>query len=345
VSAPTPRDNPALAGHDAAERLLADSARGGRLPHAWLFVGPAGIGKATLAFRFARWLLAGREKPAEAGLFGAPPPAPGLALSPQERTFRQVAAGGHPDLFVLERTVNPKNGKMRTEIAVEDVRRAIDFMRLTSAEGGRRVLIVDPADDLNPNSANALLKIVEEPPAAGVVLLVNHAPSRIPATIRSRCRVLNLAPLDDAGLLGVLQALGATVPEGEGREALCRLAAGSPGRALALIEAGGVEFYRDLAAILAGLPQLDLAALNKLLDGAIRGKEEGIATLRDATLHWLAERTRALAAAPGARHLDRWAALWENTRHLFERADAATLEAKQALLEIFYDIQAAARPA
>jgi DNA polymerase III subunit delta' len=334
-----PAANPDLLGHAAAERALVAAFRSGRMPPAWLVSGPAGIGKATLAYRFARWLLAGG--PAGGGLFGDDTAS--LALDPADRTFRLVAAGGHPDLFVVMRRPDPEKGRMPSEIPVKHAREAIDFMRLTPGLGGWRVCIVDSVDELNRSGANALLKIVEEPPPRAVFLLVAHAPQLVAPTIRSRCRKLPLAPLADADVRKLVARHRPDLPA-EDAARLAALAEGSIGRALALAEAGGLDLHRELEALLAGLPALAPGAADVLAERA--GKSEAAAgTLRDLLLREIALAVKggkgALAPLAAGR-LDRWAALWDNTRRLFDRAEAQSLDRKQAMLEILYDLQAAA---
>ena len=176
-----PRANPLLMGQGEAVARLEAFYRSGRLPHAMILSGPRGVGKATLAFSFARWLLA---QGGAGGLFGAAEPQPDLAVDPSDAVFRRVASGGHPDLLTLERTVNEKTGKLRDEIIIEDTRAVGAFLRLTPAEGGWRIVVVDAADELNRNSANALLKVLEEPPRQALLLLVAHAPGSLLPTIR-----------------------------------------------------------------------------------------------------------------------------------------------------------------
>src|ERR1700733_6152936 len=180
---PKPRANPILLGHEDAEATMLDALRTGRMHHAWLITGPEGVGKATLAYRFARRLLAGRSADDT------------LALDPADPIFRRVAAASHADLLTIERAYDEKRKRMKTQIAVDDVRRINGFMSLTPAEGGWRVVIVDGAEELNQNSANALLKGLEEPPPRAVLLLACAAPGRLLPTIRSRCRRLRLDPL------------------------------------------------------------------------------------------------------------------------------------------------------
>jgi len=191
---PPPRANPLLLGHEAAERTLLDAIAQKRMHHAWLISGPEGIGKATLAYRFARALLAGTTVGAGAS----------LALDPSHPVFRRVAAAGHADLLTIERMVDEKTKRLKRDIAVAYVRKINGFMALTPAEGGWRVAIVDGAEDLNLASANGLLKILEEPPPRAVLLLVCSAPGRLLPTIRSRCRHLRLDPLADNAMARLL---------------------------------------------------------------------------------------------------------------------------------------------
>ncbi len=329
-----PRENPDLVGHETAEAQLARAFRSGRMHHAWLITGPPGIGKATLAFRLARWIFAGKAKSgADTSLY----------VEPEHPIFRMVASGGHPDLRVLEREINEKTGKMRTEIVVEQAREAIKFLHHTPALGGWRIVIVDPVDDLGTATANALLKALEEPPSRGLFLMVNHAISRALPTIRSRCQRIVLQPLEAASVEAIAAKAMPDLPRADLAE-LAKLSEGSPGRALGLAAAGGLDLLHEMEALLARLPQMDGQALDRLAEKTARAGEDAVASLRDLLLWWLAERVKS-GIGTGAGGLDRWARLWENTARLFERAEAATLDRKQALLEIFYDIQATARAA
>ncbi len=187
-----------LIGHEAAEQAFLQAFRAGRLPHAWLISGPAGRGQGDLRLSH-RALPAGAADAAEerraCSAAARRRRRPRSQMAPGERVFRQVAGQGHPDFRLLERTPNPKTGRMRTEIVIEDVRAVIDFLHLKPSASPWRVVIVDSADDLNRNSANALLKILEEPSSNTVLLLLSHAPQALLPTIRSRCRKLVLQPL------------------------------------------------------------------------------------------------------------------------------------------------------
>jgi hypothetical protein len=203
--APHPRETSAFFGHADAEAAMLDSYRGGRVPHAWLIGGVTGIGKATLAYRFARFALAHPDPTA-----GTVQAARSLALDADHPIARRVAAQGHPDLLVLERTLGD-TGKLRSVITVDQVRKTVPFFGSTAGEGGWRIVIVDTVDELNAEGENALLKLLEEPPVKSMLLLVTHRPGHVRATLRSRCRRLSLRPLgaDDVARAAAA-ALGTT---------------------------------------------------------------------------------------------------------------------------------------
>src|SRR5436305_7628824 len=198
-----PRQTTELFGHRDAEAALMNAYRSGRIPHAWLIGGPAGIGKATLAYRMARFVLA-HGNPLGSDVQGAG----SLSVDPSNPVARQIAAGAHGGLLTLERTRNDK-GVLRTVITVDETRETISFFGSTAAAEGWRVCIVDTVDELNPNAANALLKTLEEPPKQSLFLLISHAPGRVLPTTLSRCRRLPLRPLATAD---VARAAAAAMP-------------------------------------------------------------------------------------------------------------------------------------
>jgi DNA polymerase-3 subunit delta' len=258
-------------------RRLFDS---GRLPHALLLSGPRGIGKATLAFRLARFVLAnGAGEGSPGGLFGdrgaddRGAGESGLATAPESGVFRRVASGGHADLLTVERAYDPRRRRLRGEIIVDDTREIATFLRLTPAEGGWRVVIVDGADEMNRNAANALLKILEEPPLRALLLLVAHSPGRLLPTIRSRCRRFPLAPLPPAIVRQLLLRYRPDLPEPQA-EALTALSGGSIGRALDLAAAGGVELYDSVLALLSRESGIDPMALHAFADRLVRADAE-----------------------------------------------------------------------
>ncbi|WP_298215204.1 DNA polymerase III subunit delta', partial [Acidocella sp.] len=237
---PEPRANPHFLGHEGAVSALRHAALSGRLHHGWLLAGPPGIGKATLGYRFGRWLLAGGRTE-------------DLSVPESSGVFRRVAAGTHPDFFTVERRVNAKTGKLQGEIVIAAIQEAGAFMRLTPAEGGWRVVLVDGAEDMNPNAANALLKLLEEPPARAILLLASAAPGRLLPTIRSRCRMLPMPPLEESVMA---RLLGEYLPETSeaARARLAALAEGSIGNALTLAGGEGVALAALVDEVLAAPP-------------------------------------------------------------------------------------------
>lgn len=261
--APHPRETRQLFGQEAAERRFLDAFAQDRLHHGWLITGPRGVGKATLAWRLAKFLLA--TEPG-GGLFGAPET---LDIDPDHPVAHRIAAGSEPGLLVIRRGADEKTGKLKTQITVDEVRKLREFFGLSAAEGGRRVVIVDAADEMNPNAANALLKLLEEPPAGAMLLLVAHQPSRLLPTIRSRCRELRLNPLGPDDMARALeQAVGET---GDG-EALAQLSGGSVGEAIRVANGGGLALYAEIVQILADLPRLSRPDVLKL-SNSLGGRE------------------------------------------------------------------------
>jgi DNA polymerase-3 subunit delta' len=259
---PHPRHTKALYGHAEAEQIFAEAVAAGRLHHGWLLTGPVGIGKATLAYRVARFLLARSEERRGGGQ--------SLEVLPDSGAARQVAALSHPGLLVIRRQWDHKGKRFGASIAVDDVRRLRSFLTHTPGDTGWRVVIVDPADDLNPNAANAVLKSLEEPPPQTVFLLLSAEPGRLLATIRSRCRTLALQPLGEGDLeQAVRQAMtAAEVPAIEDVRwpMIISAAAGSVRRALAATVAEGLATREKVERIVALLPKVDWQALHTLSD-------------------------------------------------------------------------------
>ncbi len=297
--APHPRETPRLIGQGAAERAFLDVFNSGRLHHGWLITGPRGVGKATLAWSLARFLLATPDPGADdGGLFGDAAPAPdSLDIPADHPVARRIAAGSDPGLYHITRSFNEKTGRLRDRILADDVRSLNQFLHLSATEGGRRVVIIDSADEMNTQAANALLKMLEEPPARTVLLLVSHQPSRLLPTIRSRCRELRLVPLSAPDMEQALSQAG--VDPGGDAAALAELSAGSVGEAVRLINLGGVAMYRELVEIAATMPLLDRPRALKLAEAAAtRGAEEKLDLLLGLTDLLLARLARGGALGP-----------------------------------------------
>lgn len=254
--APHPRKTLHLFGQDKAEAAFLDAYSSHRMHHAWLITGPRGVGKATLAWRIARFLLAQPVEAQEAGLFGdAPPPPNTLDLGQDHPVYRRSAQLAEPRLCLVRRAWDEKKSRHASMISVEEVRKLNSFFHMSAADGGRRVVIVDSADEMNVSAANALLKTLEEPPKNAFLLLISHQPSRLLPTIRSRCRELRLGTLSPDDLSQALDAAG--FDAAEATDALAELSAGSVGEALRLTNLGGLQAYEELVAVLSTLPRLD----------------------------------------------------------------------------------------
>ncbi|MFT6023935.1 MAG: DNA polymerase-3 subunit delta' [Ascidiaceihabitans sp.] len=270
--APHPRETDQLIGQDAAQTAFLDAFNSERLHHAWMLTGPRGVGKATLAWKIAKFLLATPD-PGGDDMFGAPPAPTSLAISPDHPVAHRIAAGADPGLVAVNRTPNEKTGRMRDQIVVDDIRKLSGFFQLSATDGGRRVVIVDAADDMNTQAANALLKMLEEPPERATLLLITHQPSRLLPTIRSRCRTLRLNTLSGTDMQTAM--LNAGVDAGQTGTALAELSGGSVGEAMRLSLLGGLEIYSEIIGLLGTLPQLDRARTLRLAEAAAqRGAAE-----------------------------------------------------------------------
>ena len=326
-----PRETHALLGQDVALGRAARAIRSGRPPSAWLITGAPGIGKATLAYRIARYLLAYGATDAGAA---------DLSVPEGDAAARQVAAQSHPGLLVLKRAINPKTGKLMTVLAVDEIRKLADFFGMTSGAGGWRVVIVDTADDMNDNAANALLKMLEEPPANAMLLLLSHAPGRLLPTIRSRCQRLELRPLDDEALEKMLARELPEMGTGE-RASLTRVAGGSIGAALTLASGEGAALAQEADRLIDNAREPDVLALLSLGEKLFRVRD-GLEQFGEFLVQSLSDRIRAKAHG-GAAGLERWVALQERIGQGFGRAVGLNLEPRQVLLSTARDLSRVAR--
>ena len=267
--APHPRDTLALRGQSRAETAFLEAYSSGRMHHGWLLTGPRGVGKATLAWRIAKFLLATPEE--EKGGFFSPEPPRSLDVSADHPVSRRIAALSESRLFLLRRGPNEKGDALAREITVGEVRKMKSFFALSAADGGRRVAIIDAADEMNIPAANALLKLLEEPPEGVTMLLIAHQPAKLLPTIRSRCRVLTLAPLSPEEMAEAMAAAGAEIDD---PEALAELASGSVGAALRIEGLDGLKLYGDLLRLFEDLPRIDRTRASALAETLVgKGKE------------------------------------------------------------------------
>ncbi|RJF69954.1 DNA polymerase III subunit delta' [Rhodopseudomonas palustris] len=337
IVARPPRETTALFGHTAAEQALLDAYRSGRIAHAWLLGGAQGIGKATLAYRMARFVLAHRD-PQDDAVQGAAT----LGLDPEHPIVRLVAAEAHGGLLTLERSLNDK-GVLRNVITVDESRETIGFFGSTAAVEGWRVCIVDTVDDLNASSANALLKVIEEPPQRSLFLLISNSPARVLPTILSRCRKLMLRPLATDDVISA--AVAATDLEADDPKLADAAAAseGSVSRALALLGGDALTLHQKTTALLDSLPNVDPRALHALGE-AIGGTDR--ATLQafvDSVDRWVAGRLRTPDANAELPRLARLAEVWEKIGRAARDTEAYNLERKPLVFSVFGQLAEAVR--
>lgn len=349
--APHPRDCAALIGQDPAQAAFLDAFASGRLHHGWLLTGPRGVGKATLAWKIARFLLATPDP--EHGLFGPAVPDT-LDISPDHPVARRMAAGSEGRMYALRRPVDEKTGRLRQEITVDELRKMKAFFNLSAADGGRRVAIVDSADDLNTSAANALLKLLEEPPEGVVLLLVSHQPAGLLPTIRSRCRTLRLGALQPDQVGAAMAQAGVDVTNAQ---AMAQLAGGSVGEAIRLANLDGLPSYARLLELFATMPgasrPMALSLADQVLGKGAEGRFDLVMGLMDLLLARLArtgvtgtpppEAARGEAAllarlspSPAAGRV--WAEIAQDLGLRARRGKAVNVDAAALLLDMIFKI-------
>ena len=328
-SIPPPRATSALFGHQHAEATLLNAYRGGRIPHAWLIGGGQSIGKATLAYRMAKFVLTHAD-PKSSDVQNAKT----LAVDPDYPVARQVAAGSHGGLLTLERTLNDK-GVMGTVISVNQARETLPFFGSTAAVDGWRVCVVDTVEELNANAANALLKVLEEPPARALFLLVSHMPARVLATIQSRCRKLPLRPLSTDDV--VLAAANAANLDRNDSALLAaaELAEGSVARALTLLESDGLGLHQRTLDLLNALPHVDPRALHSLGDSLGLNDRVSLRAFIDTVDRWLTARLREHDNQKNLPRLARLAEVWEKINGAAREVESFNLERKPLVFSVF----------
>lgn len=298
----SPEEQTELFGHETAEQLFLQAIENNTIDGSWLLCGPKGVGKATLAFRLARFLLS--EEKQDGGLFGDKPIS--LSIPETDAIFKAVAQRSSPALKVIECALKPDELKARqkllengdtldpevekarkrfSEIRIDDIREAEAFMHLTAGTGKKRVLIIDAADDMNVHAANALLKSLEEPPPETVILLLSHAPGKLLPTIRSRCRKIVLKPLQNNVLEDFLKSYCPNLTDAE-RHALALLAEGSAGKALTLADSGGIRLFVGLTDLFADFPRISVPKLYDTAEKLYKDKDR-FQLLQDLFVQWL----------------------------------------------------------
>lgn len=350
---PAPRETLHAFGLTESEQILLSAYQSGRMHHAWLLNGLKGIGKATLAFRFARFIMAYPD-PFAPDVQNAT----SLDLPEGDPTASKVAAGGHPNILHLHRPWDEKAKRFKTVLTVDEVRRTTRFFGQTAGESGWRIAIVDSADEFNTSAANAILKILEEPPQRTLFLMISHLPGRLLPTIRSRCRRLNLAPLSDEALLEALNAYDLTGhASGHDVQLAANLSDGSLRRAMEMLASGGIDIYRAMLDLLANLPNLDGAALHNFAEkvSAAADKQHYILFF-DLLEDWIARRIR-MESEPGLpagdatqfdtqqslHMLATWTKVWEKIANNLRLAESLNLDRKQVILQAFADLAGATR--
>lgn len=341
---PHPRENVEFFGQGATEEALLELYRSDKIPHACLIGGPPGIGKATLAWRLTRFILANpcpatSDRPMPGGLF----------VPPDHPVARQIVALSHPDVFLLRRTWNVKDQQLFNDIRVDDVRKAARMLRQSTGCGGFRICILDSAEDLNAESGNALLKIVEEPPPRSLFLIIAHKPDRVLPTIRSRCRKITLKPLGIADISHIIDTLGTPWSDASDHErhAACASARGSIHGALRRLGTSGTRIATILDDMMADLPRLDWHKVHAFADRVAR--PDGAAdfdSLLVAALDWLdLECRRGCDAGQGAliERAANYAAAWDKTASMARRMTTFNLDRRSVVLSLFGELAAAAR--
>ena len=339
MNALTPKTNSELFGHSESEAVLMEGLRQGQLAHGWIISGPRGIGKATLAYRFARTLLSG--KPPE-------------EISPEDPVFLRVAAGSHADLLIVEPQYDAKKEEFAREINIEQAREIAGFLSLTPGEGRWRVVIIDSVDALNTNSANAILKILEEPPAHAILLLISHNPGRLLPTIRSRCRNLTLQSLQEKDFRKAIM-LASPELDSSSITALGELTNYSAGLALQFQELSAITLYNQILDLLSTLPVLDHAKLHTLADKATSGQTHANWQLLTRLVLSLCERSvrhsggvevipiseqeRVIFGKMQQMHPPEvWAAKWQEISDQFSLAERVHLDYKQCIIVFFHSL-------
>ena len=338
IEIPSSLQSTCVIGHDEAKAAIESAFDSARMPHAWLITGPEGIGKTTLAVHVAHMLLTKGENRFS-------------SFNPKHPVARLIAAGAHPDFFILKRPVDEKTGILKKTISVDVARKAAPFLHMTASHGGARVALVQEAHKLTVNAQNALLKIIEEPSADSFIIMVATTAASLLPTIRSRCRFLALDPLAPASLETILMRMGADLPSGEDKARFLNLSDGSAGFALDLLQMDGLQIFDELMVLLSDLPAIDIPALHRI--AGLLGKKADVQSFEIVTrllTQTLAHEVKsvalgqedatglALKLAPSGR-LDKLLDLWEKTRASFAAAHESNLDKKLIFIDAVLEMK------
>ncbi len=338
-----PRENPAhpryqfdLTGHRQAEQKLLEAYQSGRFHHAWMLCGPQGIGKATLAYRLARFILNHPDYKSDNVA-----KATDLAVAEDNAVAHRIAARAHSDLFVLQRELNPKTKKLRPATSVDDARKLGHFYTMTAGEGGWRVCIIDAADDLNAAAANAILKILEEPPEKCLFIIVSHAPGRLLPTIRSRCLRLDMTPLSDEEV-GAVVGHGLLDPQLSEQEiaALIQLGGGSPGKVLQLVTSQGARQFIRFQQMVSAPQGFSMSAQIAIAEEfQKRGAEIEFNIFADLLSTWIGRNASVAAEQSMSARANALAICHSEFSDSIRATNALNLDRRQTLMMVFDNIE------
>ena len=331
----TPQNNFFLLGQEEAEKAILDAYNNQTLHNSWLISGEKGIGKATFAYKFARFLLdEGRGKNS-------------LNTSPNSVSNRLISSGSHPDLKVIERDyietdrkklikairdgeamneTDMQNLKKSAFIRIDDVRTIHEFMAKKSSQNGWRVVIIDSIDDMNTAAANALLKILEEPPARSILMLISHNVGRLLPTIKSRCSKLVLKPLKEENIVSLLRRYRPQLSEEE-IKGLAAIASGSIGKALNYADGQALKVYKGLQDIIYAKQKFKIDDLLAWVNSAV-ADENSYNLACELILKFCSDNIA------GSAQVEEMASAWENAVHCFRQAESLNMDKKQVLINV-----------
>jgi DNA polymerase III subunit delta' len=357
---PHPGKTPHFYGHEEQTQALHRAITSGRFPHAWIFSGPEGIGKATLAYRLARFIL----KYPPGNKCDDIADQTGLDIPVNDVVFQQVAAQSHPGLKIIKRPYDHRTKRLKGEIPVDEIRSLHKLFNATTTDGGWRIALIDCADEMNRNAANALLKMLEEPPKNSAIILISHQSGALLPTIRSRCRMLQFNALPENHILQIMDehlASGFDLDATE-RTTIARLANGSAGNALQLACGSGLKAHENLISLLESLPRLNGVKAHEIAERlSRRDAQDEFRFFRRLLCQWLnmfvrfcttneefnlPKREYDLCQRLGSHvDLEPWLEVWEKTQSSFRQAEVLNLDKRQLLLTIFFQLESAAKQA